>query len=193
MSTLNEEIIRLEAAKAAIDEILIAKGVVIPANATFSEYASLINSIKTGTSSAEVTATRANVLAGTRTITKDSGDAIVEGTMPNYSGTQQDTDDVWIGNGYINMSVKNPGYYAGNSDLRSAASNFGNAQQSNVLVNNSFTSENGIKLDGAMPNNGDTSNTINGLTVTSVTIPAGYTSGGTISLTGDIEAALAAI
>lgn len=89
MSTLNEEITRLEAAKAAIDEILIAKGVVIPANATFSEYASLINSIKTGTSSAEVTATRANVLAGTTTITSDSGDAIVEGTMPNNGNTSK--------------------------------------------------------------------------------------------------------
>lgn len=193
MSTLNEEIARLEAAKAAIDEILISKGVTIPENATFTEYAGLIDSIKTGTSSSEVTATRANVLAGTTTITSDSADAIVEGTMVDYSGTQQDTDGIWIGNGYINMSVKNEGYYAGDSDLRAAASDFGNAQQSNVLVNNSFTSENGIKLDGTMPNNGDTSNTINGLTVTSVTIPAGYTSGGTISLTGDIEAALAAI
>ena len=44
-----------------------------------------------------------------------------------------------------------------------------------------------------MPNNGSTSKTIDGLTVTSVSIPAGYTTGGTVSLTGDIETALAAI
>ena len=44
-----------------------------------------------------------------------------------------------------------------------------------------------------MPNNGNTSKTIDGLTTTSVSIPAGYTSGGTVSLNGDIEAALAAI
>ena len=44
-----------------------------------------------------------------------------------------------------------------------------------------------------MANNGDTSGTIDGLTVTSKEIPAGYTSGGTVSLTNDIENALAAI
>ena len=52
---------------------------------------------------------------------------------------------------------------------------------------------NGVKVAGTMPNNGDTSKTMDGLTATSVTIPAGYTSGGTVSLTADIEAALAAI
>lgn len=46
---------------------------------------------------------------------------------------------------------------------------------------------------GSMPNNGDTSKTIDGISMTSVDIPAGYTSGGTVSLTGDIEEALAAI
>lgn len=51
----------------------------------------------------------------------------------------------------------------------------------------------GVKVTGTMPNNGDVTASIDGLTVTSAAIPAGYTSGGTISLTGDIEAALAAI
>lgn len=51
----------------------------------------------------------------------------------------------------------------------------------------------GVKVTGTMPNNGDVTETIDGLTVTSTAIPAGYTSGGTISLTGDIESALAAI
>lgn len=51
----------------------------------------------------------------------------------------------------------------------------------------------GVKITGSMPNNGNTSDTIDGLTATSVTIPAGYTTGGTISLTDDIEEALAAI
>lgn len=49
------------------------------------------------------------------------------------------------------------------------------------------------KLTGSMPNNGSASASIDGLTVTSVTIPAGYTSGGTVSLTNAIETALAAI
>lgn len=51
----------------------------------------------------------------------------------------------------------------------------------------------GSKVTGSMPNNGDTSESMDGLTTTSVAIPAGYTSGGTVSLTGDIEEALAAI
>ena len=51
----------------------------------------------------------------------------------------------------------------------------------------------GAKVTGAMPNNGNTSQTIDGLTMTSVTIPAGYTTGGTVSLTDDIEEALSSI
>jgi len=51
----------------------------------------------------------------------------------------------------------------------------------------------GAKVTGTMPNNGATGGSIDGLTTTSVTIPAGYTSGGTVSLTNDIETALAAI
>ena len=51
----------------------------------------------------------------------------------------------------------------------------------------------GSKVEGTMANNGAIAKTIDGLTQTSVDIPAGYTSGGTVSLTDDIENALAAI
>ena len=51
----------------------------------------------------------------------------------------------------------------------------------------------GAEVTGTMPNNGATGGSIDGLTTTSVTIPAGYTSGGTVSLTSDIEESLAAI
>mgnify|MGYP003301394644 CR=1 FL=1 len=44
-----------------------------------------------------------------------------------------------------------------------------------------------------MANNGAISGSIDGLTTTSYTVPAGYTSGGSVSLTDDIETALAAI
>lgn len=44
-----------------------------------------------------------------------------------------------------------------------------------------------------MTNNGAVSGSIDGLTTTSFSVPAGYTSGGTVSMTGDIEEALAAI
>ena len=51
----------------------------------------------------------------------------------------------------------------------------------------------GAKVKGTMPNNGTTGGSIDGLTTTSYTIPSGYTSGGTVNLTSDIEEALAAI
>ena len=51
----------------------------------------------------------------------------------------------------------------------------------------------GLKVTGTMPDNGSVAGTMDGLTTTSVTIPAGYTSGGAVSLTDDIEQALTAI
>lgn len=50
-----------------------------------------------------------------------------------------------------------------------------------------------VKITGTMVNNGSTGGTIDGLTTTSYTIPAGYTSGGTVTLSNAIETALAAI
>ena len=49
------------------------------------------------------------------------------------------------------------------------------------------------QIEGTMTNNGAISGTIDGLTTTSYSISSGYTSGGTVSLTSDIENALAAI
>ena len=49
------------------------------------------------------------------------------------------------------------------------------------------------QITGTMANNGAISGSIDGLTTTSYSVPAGYTSGGTVSLTNDIETALAAI
>lgn len=58
----------------------------------------------------------------------------------------------------------------------------------------SNSSGSATQLTGSMPNNGAVNATIDGLSTTSYTIPLGYHSGGgTVSLTGDIEAALAAI
>ena len=52
---------------------------------------------------------------------------------------------------------------------------------------------NGASVTGSMPNNGATNLTIDGMQATSVSVPAGYTTGGTVSLTDSIETALAAI
>ena len=68
------------------------------------------------------------------------------------------------------------------------------ATAANVLDNNYFVDKTGEVIEGTMPNKGAVSASIDGLSSTSYTIPAGYHSGsGKVSLTSDIENALAAI
>lgn len=67
------------------------------------------------------------------------------------------------------------------------------AGAADVLAGKTIVDATGKEIEGTMPNNGATDGSIDGLTKTSVTIPAGYTTGGTVSLTSDIEEALAAI
>lgn len=66
------------------------------------------------------------------------------------------------------------------------------AMRNHVLKGKKYVDFSGV-VEGTMPNNGDTSKTFDGMTTTSVNIPAGYTTGGTVSLTNDIENALKAI
>lgn len=61
------------------------------------------------------------------------------------------------------------------------------------ILDGKFAYVDGVKIEGSMPNNGSATKTIDGLTSTTVTIPAGYTTGGTVSLTSDIEDTLASI
>lgn len=51
----------------------------------------------------------------------------------------------------------------------------------------------GSKVTGSMPNNGATNLKIDGMLTMTASVPAGYTSGGTVTLTNSIETALAAI
>lgn len=67
------------------------------------------------------------------------------------------------------------------------------AGAANVLTGKVIVDASGKTVAGSMPNNGAIALTIDGLTAMSVSIPAGYSSGGTVSLTNDIENALAAI
>lgn len=67
------------------------------------------------------------------------------------------------------------------------------AGAADVLDGKFIVLSDGSKVEGTMANNGAIAKTIDGLTQTSADIPAGYTSGGTVSLTDAIETALAAI
>lgn len=71
-----------------------------------------------------------------------------------------------------------------------------NGTEADVLSGKTVhTIVNGVatKITGTVPNNGATGGTFDGINTVSYVIPAGYTSGGTVSLTNDIENALAAI
>lgn len=67
------------------------------------------------------------------------------------------------------------------------------AEAADVLDGKFIVLADGSKVEGTMANNGAISKTIDGLTQTSVAVPAGYTSGGIVSMTDAIENALAAI
>lgn len=68
------------------------------------------------------------------------------------------------------------------------------AAAGDVLANKVFVDKTGKSVAGTMVNNGAVNATIDGLTATQYTVPAGYHNGsGKVSLTSDIEEALAAI
>lgn len=67
------------------------------------------------------------------------------------------------------------------------------AAAADVLANKVIVNSEGELVTGTMPNNGAVNAEIDGLTTTSYQIAAGYTTGGTVTLDGSIEAALAAI
>lgn len=61
------------------------------------------------------------------------------------------------------------------------------ATAANVLTGSKFVNSSGTLTSGTMPNNGTLSSTIDGLETTSVSIPKGYTDGGTIALDSTID------
>ncbi len=56
-----------------------------------------------------------------------------------------------------------------------------------VLDGSVFVDSTGAEVEGTMPNNGAIEETMDGIDTKSISIPKGYTSGGTVSLTDDIE------
>lgn len=81
-----------------------------------------------------------------------------------------------------------PAQYGDTTGDDAVAANLLAGVTAHTIVNGTAT-----QITGTMTNNGAISGTIDGLTTTSYPIAAGYTSGGTVSLTSDIEEALAAI
>ncbi len=67
------------------------------------------------------------------------------------------------------------------------------AEAADVLTGKAIVSAAGKAVTGSMPNNGLLEKSIDGLTSMTADLPAGYYSGGTVTLSGDIEEALAKI
>lgn len=81
-----------------------------------------------------------------------------------------------------------PAIYGDATEADAVAANILSGKKAIVKANNVAT-----MVEGTMTDNGTLTGSIDGLTTTSYTIPSGYTTGGTVSLTNDIETALAAI
>ena len=58
---------------------------------------------------------------------------------------------------------------------------------SDLLDGEQLIDSKGKVVVGTMPNNGTISSTMDGINTKSVSVPSGYTSGGTVSLTDDID------
>ena len=127
-----------------------------------------------------------DVLAG-KTIVDATGKEVV-GTMTNNGAK---TAELSAGGSYTIPA----GYHNGSGKVtaKTLASQTAGTAAANEILNGETAWVGGSKITGSMPNNGATGGNIDGLTATSLSIPAGYTTGGTVSLTSDIEEALAAI
>lgn len=130
-----------------------------------------------GTSSDELSATKANVLSGKTAVTKDSDDEAVVGTMPDNSTTTSNGTVPGINSSYPNVPTREgenlqynvdtngvkrinmeppKGYYpgGGGSYIDRPASDFGDAAASQVLSGVRFTSENGLNIQGSIADRG---------------------------------------
>lgn len=167
-----------------------------------------------------VTATAADTLTGKVFVTSDG--TVTTGTMANNGAVTKSLDAATTsytipkgyhsGAGKVSVTVEtkevtptkaaqeivpSTGKLLSKVSVAAIPNNYVDTGDADAVAANILDSKtayvNGAKVVGTMPNNGSVSASMDGLTTTSVTISAGYTSGGTVSLTSDIEDALAAI
>lgn len=151
------------------------------------------------------TVTAGHILFGDTAIGYDSttGEAVeITGMMVNNGALIENITVEDIRNG--NYPPIHAGYHNGRGYITVPSfTALTKPTSTSLLADNQYVLEGyggfsaGKEFIGTMPNNGATGGTITGLGAvagdTSYAIPAGYTTGGTVSLTNDIENALAAI
>lgn len=167
-----------------------------------------------------VTATDENVLTGKIFVAADG--TVVTGTMANNGAVSKALDVTTItytipqgyhsGTGTVKITLETKtvtptkskqtitpttGKVLSTVEVEAIPDNFIDTTDANASAGEILSGKtayvNGVKIEGTMANNGSVTDTIDGITITSKEVPAGYTTGGTISLSGDIENALAAI
>lgn len=123
-----------------------------------------------GTSSDDVTALRSNILQGKTTVTSDSDDEIVEGSMPNCGAK---TAELSCGGSY---SIPE-GYHDGKGKVtaKSLDSQTQASAAAGDILKDKTAYVNGSKVTGAMANQGAKTASLN--CGGSYTIPAGYHNG----------------
>lgn len=148
---------------------------------TATQAAPTISIDNAGKITAAATQTAGYVSAGTKTGTKQLTTQAAKTVTPSTSEQTAVASGVYT-TGAVKVAAI-PSKYVDNSTVT--------AIETDVLSGKKFGSTNSVKT-GSMANNGAVSKTLDGVTTKSVTIPAGYTSGGTVSMDGTVDNAVTA-
>lgn len=219
--SISTQITRLQTIRNAIREALISWGVITNSAADFEDCQTAIESIKnrgeiavtldTATKSKTIDSgyykggsvsivTQEKTATANGDITPDAGKVLSKVTVNVISEAPilqeksvtptKSSQEITKDEGYDGLSKVTVGAIpAAYQDVTRVT-----AEARDVLANKVFVDSTGATVPGTMQNNGTVEAKINGLTVTSYTVPGGYHSGdGTVSLTNDIETALAAL
>ncbi len=135
----------------------------------------LVGSGSSGIDSSDVTAKRENVLQGYRTVTADSNDEVVEGTITSINTGANNNRvnksasygiDNWTDTNnpifYIDLAHGNAYYnrYDGRPHVCIDADKLGNTTADKVLAGSTFTSKNGVSMSGTIANRGNGMNAV---------------------------------